>query len=61
MHRASTGHRPTNAHAYAGACTRKDRAVHGNGETRLRVTLFGTLEVRRGNAVVAVPGARLRA
>ena len=34
--------------------------MHGNEETRLRVTLLGTLEVRRGDAVVAVPGARLR-
>ncbi|MGN9781737.1 AfsR/SARP family transcriptional regulator [Nonomuraea sp. ZG12] len=34
--------------------------MHGNGETRLRVRLLGTLEVRRGDAVVAVPGARLR-
>jgi predicted ATPase/DNA-binding SARP family transcriptional activator len=40
--------------------TREDRAVHGNEETRLRVTLLGTLEVCRGDAVVAVPGARLR-
>ncbi|MGJ6968579.1 BTAD domain-containing putative transcriptional regulator [Streptosporangium sp. G11] len=31
-----------------------------NGETRLRVTLLGTLEVCRGDAVVAVPGVRLR-
>jgi predicted ATPase/DNA-binding SARP family transcriptional activator len=41
-------------------CTREDLPVHGNEETRLRVTLLGTLEVRRGDAVVAVPGARLR-
>jgi predicted ATPase/DNA-binding SARP family transcriptional activator len=34
--------------------------MHGNEETRLRVTLLGTLEVHRGDAVVAVPGARLR-
>ncbi|MEO6087951.1 MAG: BTAD domain-containing putative transcriptional regulator [Umezawaea sp.] len=34
--------------------------MHGNEETRLRVTLLGTLEVRRGNAVVTVPGVRLR-
>lgn len=34
--------------------------MHGNEETRLRVTLLGTLEVCRGDAVVAVPGARLR-
>ncbi|MFI9811246.1 BTAD domain-containing putative transcriptional regulator [Saccharothrix variisporea] len=33
--------------------------MHGN-ETRLRVTLLGTFEVCRGDAVVAVPGARLR-
>jgi predicted ATPase/DNA-binding SARP family transcriptional activator len=40
--------------------TREDRAVHGNERTRLRVTLLGTLEVCRGDAVVAVPGTRLR-
>ncbi|WP_433428756.1 BTAD domain-containing putative transcriptional regulator [Nonomuraea sp. CA-141351] len=34
--------------------------MHGNEETRLRVRLLGTLEVCRGDAVVAVPGARLR-
>ena len=34
--------------------------MHGNEETRLRVTLLGTFEVCRGDAVVAVPGARLR-
>jgi predicted ATPase/DNA-binding SARP family transcriptional activator len=34
--------------------------VHGNEETGLRVLLLGTLEVCRGDAVVAVPGARLR-
>lgn len=35
--------------------------MHGNEGTRLRVTLLGALEVRRGETVVAVPGARLRA
>lgn len=34
--------------------------MHGNEETRLRVTLLGTLEVCRGDTAVAVPGARLR-
>ncbi|MFC5833736.1 BTAD domain-containing putative transcriptional regulator [Nonomuraea insulae] len=34
--------------------------MHGNEETRLRVTLLGALEVRRGDTEVAVPGARLR-
>ncbi|MEO3807943.1 BTAD domain-containing putative transcriptional regulator [Sphaerisporangium sp. B11E5] len=34
--------------------------MHGNEETRLRVTLLGALQVCRGDAVVAVPGARLR-
>ena len=39
---------------------REDGEVHGNEGTRLRVRLLGTLEVRRGDDVVAVPGARLR-
>ncbi|MEU4338842.1 winged helix-turn-helix domain-containing protein [Micromonospora lupini] len=31
-----------------------------DAETRLRVTLLGAVEVRRGDTVVPVPGARLR-
>ncbi len=34
--------------------------MNGDHGGRLRVTLLGALEVCRGDAVVAVPGARLR-
>jgi predicted ATPase/DNA-binding SARP family transcriptional activator len=33
---------------------------HGDSAARLRVTLLGAVQVRRGDAVLAVPGARLR-
>jgi predicted ATPase/DNA-binding SARP family transcriptional activator len=34
--------------------------VNGDGETRLRVTLLGAVEVRRGDTAVPVSGVRLR-